>query len=126
MIATYAALQDWDAVYLFAYSHNNEFEKDHVASYFDVEGNWAKMAAMPLGSRIFLGENVNRHMNYAVQEYSRDAMLRDASASYFDIWKFVRRESPLLEKSIIRGDRFAISLDGKQKSMGGNTSDYFP
>jgi len=39
MIATIAALQDWDGVFLFAYSHTNQPEKDKQSSFFDIEGN---------------------------------------------------------------------------------------
>ena len=54
-IATFAALQDWDGVFLFAYSHDANYDKKHVASFFDLEGNPAKMPLMPMGARLFLG-----------------------------------------------------------------------
>jgi hypothetical protein len=55
MIASYAAVQDWDGVFLFAYSHNNSFQKDHVDGFFDIEGDPLKLAQMPMGARIFMG-----------------------------------------------------------------------
>ncbi len=48
-IATFAALQDWDGVFLFAYSHNQEYDKGRIASFFDIEGNPTKMPLMPIG-----------------------------------------------------------------------------
>jgi pyridoxine 5-phosphate synthase len=39
MIASYAALQDWDGVFLFCYSHNDQFEKQQIDGYFNIEGN---------------------------------------------------------------------------------------
>jgi hypothetical protein len=88
MIATYAALQDWDAVYLFAYSHNAQFEKDKMSSYFDIEGNWLKMAAMPLASRVFLGARVAPTMQREQLAVNRQRLLPDASSSYYNLWKY--------------------------------------
>ena len=57
-IATYAALQDWDGVFLFAYSHDTNYFKQTISSFFDIEGNPSKMAFLPLGARIFLSGDV--------------------------------------------------------------------
>ncbi len=58
-IASFAALQDWDAVFLFAYSHNDQYDKGRIASFFDIEGNPTKMPLMPMGARLFLGGAVS-------------------------------------------------------------------
>ncbi len=55
MLATVAALQDWDGVFLFAYSHNLTYDKQKMSSFFDIDGNPLKMNVMPSGARIFLG-----------------------------------------------------------------------
>ena len=52
-IATYAGLQDWDGIFLFAYSHNFDYDKNKISGFFDIEGNPAKMPLMPLGARLF-------------------------------------------------------------------------
>ena len=54
-ISTFAAMQDWDAVFLFAYSHNADYDKGRISSFFDIEGNPTKMPLMPTGARLFLG-----------------------------------------------------------------------
>ena len=59
-IATFAALQDWDGVFLFAYSHNAEYDKGRIASFFDIEGNPTKMLQMPIGARLFIGGAATR------------------------------------------------------------------
>jgi hypothetical protein len=87
MLATYAALQDWDGVFLFAYSHNDQFEKGRMGSFFDIEGNPAKMMAMPVGARIFLGGHVNP-IGPVIVHAPRVSLLREPSASYYDVWKF--------------------------------------
>jgi hypothetical protein len=88
LIATYAALQDWDAIFLFAYSHNDQFEKDHNGSFFDIEGNWTKMAAMPLAARIFTGQTVQPARPHYPLPLDQSLMLPQASATYHEIWKF--------------------------------------
>ena len=58
MIASYAAAQDWDGVFLFAYSHSSEFDKPIMKDFFNVEGNPLKMPLVPMGARLFLGSGV--------------------------------------------------------------------
>src|SRR5262249_5209913 len=36
LLAAYAALQDWDAVYAFAYSHSNDWDARRITRFFDV------------------------------------------------------------------------------------------
>ncbi|HEY7119706.1 MAG TPA: carbohydrate binding domain-containing protein, partial [Tepidisphaeraceae bacterium] len=113
MIATFAALQDWDAVYLFAYSHSNQFEKDHVSSYFDLEGNWAKMASMPLGARIFLSGNVPPLAAQRTLSVTRQQIYPFASASFYNIWNFIRAAHPDLDWRSFLSERFALRFDGQ-------------
>jgi hypothetical protein len=54
LVATMAALQDWDAVFLFDYSHARPGDV-RIRSYFNVEDNPTKMPLVPFGSRLFLG-----------------------------------------------------------------------
>jgi hypothetical protein len=54
MIASFAGAQDWDGVWLFAYSHaTDKWQTDHYESFFDIQGNPAKWAFMPAGAAIF-------------------------------------------------------------------------
>lgn len=53
LIAAYAARQDWDGVYIFNYNGNGEFRRDHVYSWFDIDGHPVKTAQMIAGSAIF-------------------------------------------------------------------------
>jgi hypothetical protein len=88
LIATYAALQDWDGVYLYANSQGDQNEKDHAGSFFDVEGNWTKMAVAPLAARIFLGERLEPLAGEQRYWLNRAAILPQAGASYHEIWKY--------------------------------------
>jgi hypothetical protein len=55
MIATFAARQDWDGVFIFAYSHDSNYAKPKISSFFDIEGDPAKMSMMPAAARLFFG-----------------------------------------------------------------------
>jgi hypothetical protein len=102
MIATYAALQDWDGVFLFAYSHSDQYEKDHISSFFDIEGNPVKMMPMPLGARIFLGGAVEP-LSPVFLHAPREALLPDASTSYYDTWRFATRAGTKWPVPLISG-----------------------
>lgn len=54
MIASFAAAQDWDGVWLYTYSHaGDSWERQHLSSYFDIDTNPAKWGFMPAGALIF-------------------------------------------------------------------------
>ena len=54
MIASFAAEQDWDGVWLFAYSHRtDDWDRQHFSSFFDIQANPAKWGFVPAGSIIF-------------------------------------------------------------------------
>jgi hypothetical protein len=49
-----AALQDWDGVYVYSYQHGaGNWESDRIQSFFDINGNPAKLALLPLGAMLF-------------------------------------------------------------------------
>jgi hypothetical protein len=54
MISAFAAAQDWDGVWLFAYSHRTgDVDPQHFESFFDIDANAAKWGFMPAGAIIF-------------------------------------------------------------------------
>ena len=55
MIASFAAAQDWDGVWLFAYSHDRDgyWDKQAFANFWDIDANPAKWGFMPAGAMIF-------------------------------------------------------------------------
>lgn len=61
MIASFAAAQGWDGVWLYTYSHSNDqFDRQLLNSYFDVDTNPAKWGFMPAGAVILLGQGITR------------------------------------------------------------------
>lgn len=54
MIASFAAAQDWDGVWLYTYSHsNNAWNREHLNSFFDIDTNPSKWGFMPAGAKLF-------------------------------------------------------------------------
>ena len=54
MVASFAAAQDWDGVWLFAYSHRtDDWDREHFSSFFDIQANPAKWGFVPAGTIIF-------------------------------------------------------------------------
>ncbi len=54
MIASFAAAQDWDGVWLYTYSHSSDdWYREKLNSYFDIDTNPAKWGFMRAGAAIF-------------------------------------------------------------------------
>jgi len=54
MIASFAAAQNWDGVWLYTYSHSsNDWDRQTLNSYFDIDTNPAKWGFMRAGTAIF-------------------------------------------------------------------------
>jgi hypothetical protein len=67
IIASFAAAQDWDGVWLYTYSHsNNNWNRDFMNSYFDIDTNPAKWGFMPAGAAMF-----RFHLHSGLEKSSR-------------------------------------------------------
>jgi hypothetical protein len=54
MIASFAAAQDWDGVWLYTYCHSSDdWDRQNLSSYFDIDTNPAKWGFMRAGAAIF-------------------------------------------------------------------------
>ncbi len=60
MVASFAAAQDWDGVWLYTYSHSgDDWGREHLNSYFDIDTNPAKWGFMRAGAAMFVEEAVS-------------------------------------------------------------------
>lgn len=108
MIAAFAALQDWDGVFLFSYSHSDQFQKGRISSFFDIEGNPAKMPMMPLGARVFLSGGVRPLGPQRVASLDRVTMLENGSKYYDQIWRYVQDQHGAKWSDLLEG-RFSVA-----------------
>ena len=54
LIASFAAAQDWDGIWLYTYSHSSDdWDRENLNSYFDIDTNPAKWGFMRAGAAIF-------------------------------------------------------------------------
>jgi hypothetical protein len=59
LICAYAAFQDWDAIFAFAYSHRlDDWAKGYFPSFFDIDQHPAKMATLAASAALFLRGDV--------------------------------------------------------------------
>lgn len=54
LLAAYAAFQDWDGIYYYSYSHNDDHRAKSINSFFDIVGHTPKMMAMPFAANLYL------------------------------------------------------------------------
>jgi len=55
----YAALQDWDGIFAFAYSHRgDDWDKGYFPSFFDIDQHPTKMATLPASLALFMRGDV--------------------------------------------------------------------
>lgn len=60
MIAAFGAFQNWGAIYQFAWSHNNDYDRKQATVFFDVSGNQAKLAHFHASYAMFCRGDVQR------------------------------------------------------------------
>ncbi len=73
MIAAYGALQGWDAIYSFAYSHNNRYEPRKFDGFFDIKCDPSRMVHMPACAAMFLRGDVAKARQTLTVPMSRQA-----------------------------------------------------
>jgi hypothetical protein len=59
MVAAMGGAQDWDGIFLFAYSHRRDnWDAQHIAGFFDIDQHPTKMANLPIAAAMFLRGDV--------------------------------------------------------------------
>ena len=58
LLATYAALQDWDGIFFFDYGSLNDWDSRRIRGYFDIDQHPAKMASLIPAYMIFVRGDV--------------------------------------------------------------------
>ena len=109
MLAAMAALQRWDGIFTFAYSHNDDFEQRKIASFFDIRGNTPKLAHAPACAALFMRGDVSPARKTLLVPISRDAERRKLHQT-LDPWSLTAGDfgiSPTLSLS----HALAIELD---------------
>jgi hypothetical protein len=102
MLATYAAVQDWDAVFLFDYTGSDQFQRDHIGGFFEIEGNPLQMMAMPFASRIFLSGAIVPAADKVIATVNAREISQTGSQFYSDLPGFARKIEHLDDETMLR------------------------
>lgn len=54
LLSSYAALQDWDGIFIYSYHHHpTEWDREYISSYFDVDSNPVVMSLVPTAALLY-------------------------------------------------------------------------
>ncbi|MGB8353993.1 MAG: carbohydrate binding domain-containing protein [Chthoniobacteraceae bacterium] len=64
LVNAYAALQDWDGIFVFAYSHrHDDWDSRRIGSFFDIDQHPVKLVTLPAAVSLFLRGDVSKARN---------------------------------------------------------------
>ena len=73
LMATFANLQDWDALFQFAYTgEQTKYDAYHMTTFFDLTGNPIATGLMPVAARLFLGGQTAAAPTIGALRYTQD------------------------------------------------------
>ncbi len=76
MLATFAALQDWDALFWYTYSHTRDnLDAQRITGFFDIYQHPAKWAFLPACSALFLRQDVRPAREQVVATFTEEQEL---------------------------------------------------
>jgi hypothetical protein len=82
LICAYAAFQDWDAIFAFAYSHRlDDWATGYFPSFFDIDQHPAKMATLAASAALFLRGDVHPAAQEIVTTVPLETVIDTARAS---------------------------------------------
>lgn len=107
LLAAYAGLQDWDALFAFGYSHRDTWNTGHVTGFFDIDQHPAKMATLIPAVAMFVRGDVQPARAQVIIPFSRERELEELRAAH--AWGLLRtgdlgvpRQTTLLHRTALR------------------------
>ncbi len=124
MIASYAALQDWDGIWLYTYCHGNtEWNRQQMNSFFDIDTNPAKWGFMAAGATVFCDSNLNTFPNkkgYALKSNTDNPLLAIADLHLEFDRSFARAYRMSTEELTSNAVAVTFSNSGSQSRLKNN------
>ena len=118
LLAAYGALQDWDAIYAFAYSHRrDDWNAGRIAGFFDIDQHPTKMVTLPAAVAMFVRGDVRAAQKQIVAALDRERevdVLRGSRA-----WNLAHAEHAGVPREAALLHRIAIATEGGPKGAGG-------
>ena len=86
LLAAYAAFQDWDGIFWFAYSHTNKFANRSIDNFFDIAGHTPKMLAMPIAANILLRGDITPAKQSVIKAMSPNQYIDFLLKNNYSVW----------------------------------------
>jgi hypothetical protein len=114
MIASFAAAQDWDGIWLFAYSHaTNAWSREVMSGFFDIDTNPAKWGFMRAGTAIFRQRHVAPLNGLAfVSLAESDGVIAQLAASHLKYDTNMLRAIGVQAEALLK-EQHAVALSGQ-------------
>ncbi len=112
LLSAYAALQDWDGIFAFAYSHRqNRWDTQAISNFFDIDQHPTKMVTLPTAAALFRRGDVTPAQKQIIVPLTLEKELDLLQKSY--AWQLVNAGQLGIpgEASLIH--KIAMDLSGK-------------
>lgn len=118
LLAAYAALQDWDAIYVYSYAHTRSAGWDgrKIGSFFDIDQHPTKMATLPAAAALFCRGDVQAARALWVGQMNRERetdLLRRAGA-----WSLVDAANVGVPRERALAHRVGLVTEGRTVPAG--------
>lgn len=126
LLAAYAALQDWDAIYVYSYAHTRGegWDSRRINSFFDIDQHPTKMATLVAAAAMFVRGDVAPARELAVADlgWEREVdLLRRAHA-----WGLIGGEQLGLPREAALLRRVALVTEGRRAPSGASRAEGLP
>lgn len=114
-ICAVAALQDWDGIFAFAYSHRrDDWDTKHVTSFFDIDQHPTKMATLPAALSLFYRADIQPPPKSTIAQVTMDSAIDSIRRG--SSWVDARAYGVRTEESFQRPIAMRISPEEKRAS----------
>jgi hypothetical protein len=114
LLAAYAGLQDWDAVYAFAYSHDGDWNKRRIGGFFDIDQHPAKMATLPAAVALFVRGDVKPAEKELVAPLGKEREIDALRTTW--AWELVHAGHAGVPREAALVHRVALGVEGDKRA----------
>ncbi|MGB9718631.1 MAG: carbohydrate binding domain-containing protein [Thermoproteota archaeon] len=118
-LAAYAALQDWDGIFLFNYGSRGDWDSRRIRGFFDIDQHPVKMATMIAAHMIFLRGDVKPAEQLVSVGLGRKDEINLISAGRVYAWALPDASHMGLNPLVSLTHRTAVSLDEEASPKAG-------
>ncbi|MFB3789498.1 MAG: carbohydrate binding domain-containing protein [bacterium] len=101
LIAAYGALQDWDGIFIYSYSHDNQYARKSINHFFDIAGHSPKMMTFPAAAHMFLRGDVAAAIQIVQGSLSQADYLEKLIARNGSTWFVPLMDLPTSQNGVI-------------------------